>query len=147
MLPVAADRVLFRRYLDAGGKIIWLGIPPAMWPADDKGQRSYSGIHWQASEQLLGGNYDAAQFDRFGATVTPAGEAWGLHGWWLSSWAVRSQAGLEELATDEHGLAAAWVRSYGGPPGTGFVQLVRPDWGDAALLELAAIAEYRPKGN
>jgi hypothetical protein len=27
------------------------------------------------------------------------------------------------LGLDERGLAAAWVKRYGGPPGTGFVRI------------------------
>jgi len=30
--PTAVDTVLFRRYLDAGGKAVWTGIPPLVWP-------------------------------------------------------------------------------------------------------------------
>jgi hypothetical protein len=45
----------------------------------------------------------------------------------------------EVLGVDDWGLAAAWVRSYNGGPGTGFV---RVNAGDAQAVYLAA--EYRP---
>jgi len=43
------------------------------------------------------------------------------------------------LGRDEWGLAAAWVKSYGGAPGTGFV---RVPGADPFVVYLAA--EYRP---
>ena len=43
------------------------------------------------------------------------------------------------LGLDDYGLAASWVRRYGGPEGTGFVR-VPPD--DMMTMFLAA--EYRP---
>jgi hypothetical protein len=36
-------------------------------------------------------------------------------------------------------LAAAWVKNYGGPPGTGFVRVPNDD-----LLSIYLAAEYRP---
>ena len=47
----------------------------------------------------------------------------------------------ETLALDEQGLAAAWLKSYGGPPGTGFVRLYGAQWTSAGLSreQLAAI--------
>jgi hypothetical protein len=44
------------------------------------------------------------------------------------------------LALDEWGWAAAYVKSYGGAPGTGFVRVPR---GDPFVVYLAA--EYRPE--
>lgn len=140
----AADTVLLRRYLDAGGKVVWLGVPPAMWPADGNGNRSYSGINWNAPREILGVDYSEAQFDRYGTQITTEGQRWGLSGWWLSTWAIHPDSGITVLATDENGRAAAWVRRFGGPPGTGFVQLGRSDWPAEAISQLAAVAEYRP---
>ncbi|MEO8198964.1 MAG: hypothetical protein ABI679_00450 [Gemmatimonadota bacterium] len=76
--------------------------------------------------------------------MTSSGERWGLAGWWLSTWAIHGDSTLEVLATDENGRAAAWVRRYGGPSGTGFVQLGRSDWPADAIAQLAAVSEYRP---
>jgi hypothetical protein len=141
----AADTVLLRRYLDAGGKVVWLGVPPAMWPAEKNGDRSYSTINWNAPHAILDVDFSEAQFDRFGAHVTEAGQRWGLTGWWLAAWAVRPDSGTTVLALDENGRAAGWVRNFGGPPGTGFVQLGRSDWPGEAIQQLAAVAEYFPE--
>lgn len=133
-----------RRYLDAGGKVVWLGMPPAIWPPDSAGNRVYATIDRAAPERLLGVSFAGAQFDRWGTRLTPAGRRWGLDGWWLSTWSIAPAAGVEPLALDERGRAAAWVRRYGGPPGTGFVHLGRVAWSDEGLEDLVMAAEYQP---
>lgn len=55
------------------------------------------------------------------AQATPLGTAWGLPaGWWPCEAPVTAQPGLEPLALDEHGNAAAWVKRY--PGGGSFVR-------------------------
>jgi hypothetical protein len=76
--------------------------------------------------------------------VTEAGERWGLSGWFISTWAVPAPPEVEVLATDERGYAAPWARRHGGPPGTGFIHIGRPEWDDVALRQLLTVAEYRP---
>lgn len=71
--------------------------------------------------------------------MTPTGKRWGLTGRWRDSWAVDAREVSEVLGVDDWGLAAAWVRNYGGQPGTGFV---RVNSGDPQAVYLAA--EYRP---
>ncbi|HJU89168.1 MAG TPA: PQQ-binding-like beta-propeller repeat protein, partial [Gemmatimonadaceae bacterium] len=141
------DGALLRRYLDTGGKVVWVGLPPRMWIPDSTGQRTLSGFGTGETSQLLGFTLKVDPFDAFGARVTSAGERWGLSGWFMSAWAAEVPEDVEVLATDERGLAAAWVRSYGGPPGTGFVHIGRTSWDESALRQLAIAAEYRPKGS
>jgi hypothetical protein len=52
--------------------------------------------------------------------------------------------GAEILARDERSHVAAWVKSYGGRPGSGFVQVGRPEWDDASLEQLVQVAEHFP---
>ncbi|HKG94730.1 MAG TPA: PQQ-binding-like beta-propeller repeat protein [Gemmatimonadaceae bacterium] len=147
--PNGSDTVALRRYLDAGGKVVWLGTPPRMWPADSSGARSITGLDPAGASAILGVPLAGAVFDSYAARPTPAGARWGLSGWWLATWALdpapAGVPGFTPLALDERRSAAAWVRRYGGPPGTGFVQLARTQWSDAALRELVAAAEYRPQ--
>jgi hypothetical protein len=42
-------------------------------------------------------------------------------------------------------FAGAWVKNYGGVPGTGFVYVGLEDKGDDMLNRLAMVAEYRPQ--
>jgi hypothetical protein len=75
--PVAADTVLFRRYLDADGKVVWPGIPPLIWPRDPAtGEGSeYIRIDRAGTARLLGVDHARSNFDNYGAVVTEAGWA------------------------------------------------------------------------
>ena len=135
------EQSLFRRFLDAGGKVVWTGMPPLLWPRDSAGQRKpgLAGLGWDRPAQLLGVSHTRAIFDRRSARPTETGRRWGLSGRWLDAWGVDPRDVTEVLAQDDWGLAAAWVRHYDGAPGTGFV---RVPGHDAHLVYLAA--EYRP---
>lgn len=136
------EKSIFRRYLDGGGKVVWPGMPPALWPRDPStGDRTGSllALDWPAATALLGVNADAAIFDQRGVRATPAGVRWGLPARWRDAWSVDVKGVTEVLGRDEWGLAAAWVKNYGGDPGTGFV---RVPGGDPLAVYLAA--EYRP---
>ncbi len=148
--PVAADTVLFRRYLNAGGKVVWPGIPPMVWPRDPAtGEISeYIHIDRAGTARLLGVDHARSNFDNYGAVVTDDGRRWGLSGWWDSNWGVDPSGVTETLALDDNGLASSWVRSYGGPPGTGFVRIYGGNWSaggpTASFAAVQAVAEYRP---
>jgi eukaryotic-like serine/threonine-protein kinase len=146
-LPVslAEPGAALRRYLDAGGKLVSVGDPPFIWPVGPSGDRAYATISRSTTSKLLGVEHAVAQFDRYSARPSEQGREWGLNGWWLSSWSIEPPPGAEILASDERGLAAAWVKRYGGPRGTGFVQVNRGQWSQPDLAQLVTIAEYRPE--
>ncbi len=130
----------FRHFLDAGGTIVWTGMPPLIWPLDSVGQPvGLDGLQWDAPGELLGIPYGKAIFDRRRATATTDGEHWGLRGHWLAGWGIDTAGVTTVLARDAWGLAAAWQKRYGGPAGTGFV--VAP--GDDPE-QLYQVAEHRP---
>lgn len=145
----AADTVLFRRYLDAGGKAVWLGTPPYVWPKDVRtGEVEYIQVNRAAGTRLLGVDHTRSNFDTYGVSATAAGRRWGVSGWWDANWAVDTSAVSEVLGLDERGLAAAWVKRYGGPPGTGFVRIngAGANGGpNPSFAEIQAVAEFRPE--
>lgn len=130
-----------RRYLDAGGKIVWPGVPPLLWPRDPRSGAlpSIKDVAWEAPGHLLGVDHTGAIFDRRHVQPTAEGRRWGLAARHGVAWGIAQDQVSEVLSVDEWGLAAEWVRSYGGPPGTGFVRLGSAD---PDLVFLAA--EYRP---
>lgn len=114
----------FRRYLDAGGKVVWPGIAPLLFPSDPKtGDADFKHIGRAAANDLLGVSFENTNFDIVSAKPTAAGETWGLHGWMLASWDADANSVTTVLARDEWHSAAAWIKSYGGPPGSGFVRI------------------------
>ena len=116
---------LLRRYLDAGGKIVWPGRPPLIFPVDLATGKSppMTAMNWAAPNELLGVPHEAAIFDMRGARATAAGIRVGLPARWRDSWSVAPSGVTTVLALDEWALAAAWIKRYGGPPGTGFVRV------------------------
>lgn len=143
---------LFRRYLEAGGKVVWLGVPPRLFPRDPiTGHTGLDRINRTGPFPLLGVTHDHGNFDAVSALPTDEGRRWGLNGWWVSNWSADPQSVTTVLARDEMGLAAAWVKNYGGPPGTGFVRLYGGRWegglSRGQLMTVQAVAEYRPEEN
>jgi outer membrane protein assembly factor BamB len=116
-----SDTTLLRRYLDAGGKVVWLGLPPLVIARDETG--AFAGVDRERPGGLLGVDLSAFDFDVYGATPTEAGRSWGLREWRVASPAADTAAVDVVLALDELNRAAAWVREYGGPRGTGFVYI------------------------
>lgn len=135
---------LVRRYLDAGGKVVWIGYAPFAVSFDPQsGALQQATPYTGPGERILGVDLadDAEGVSQVEATA--AGRAWGLPaGWWMDDPAlVPPQPGVEVLAADRHGHATAWVKSFGGPPGTGFVRLWgRPRMPDPATVR--AVAEH-----
>ena len=122
--PIAADTVLFRRYLEARGKVVWVGTPPLLWPQPDSGNRTLKGVTREATARLLGVRHERGNFDLIGvAKVTEQAKQLGLADWWLDNWGANPEDVTHVLAEDEWGLAAAWVKRYGGPSGSGFIRL------------------------
>jgi hypothetical protein len=118
-----------RRYLEAGGKIVWPGKPPLIFPMDLASGKypSMTAMNWSAPNELIGVPHDAALFDMRGARATPDGLRFGLPTRWRDSWSVAPSGVTSVLGLDEWGLAAAWIKRYGGPPGTGFVRIPGDD--------------------
>ena len=123
------SRSLLRRYLDAGGKVVWPGKPPLIFPMNlATGQYPpMSSMSWSSPNELLGVPHDAAIFDMRGARATAAGARIGLPQRWRDNWSVAPSGVTTVLGLDEWGLAAAWIKRYGGPAGTGFVRVPGDD--------------------
>ena len=98
--PVASDTVLFRRYLNAGGKVVWLGAPPMLAPLSAKGLKD---LDREAPRRLIGVSFDGANFDPLGAMPNADGARLGLPAWYLDNWAADPRDVATRLALDEQG--------------------------------------------
>jgi eukaryotic-like serine/threonine-protein kinase len=129
-----------RRYLDAGGKVVWSGVPPMLWSIDSAGKfPALLDFTWNAPSELLDVPHHSAIFDPRGVTTNDVGLRWGLPRRWRAAYGIQPSGATLVLGTDEWGLAAAWVKSYGGVDGTGFVRTSDDD------LAIYLSAEYRPR--
>ena len=138
---------LFRQYLDSGAKAVWVGFPPMLLKLTvEKGAITDATIRWDDAQQLLGSSWQGGLNNEMGNNrVTPAGRDWGLGEWWLGAWDVPVSPDILALSLDERGYAGAWVKNYGGAPGTGFVYIGVGNWDSEVMNRLALVAEYRPR--
>ena len=147
--PMAADTVLFRRYLEARGKVVWVGTPPLLWPLPDTGRRTLKGVTREATAKLLGVRHERGNFDLIGVSkVTAQAKQLGLADWWLDNWGANPEDVTVVLAEDEWGLAAAWVKRYGGPSGSGFVRLYAGEGAPgrpSSMIAIQTAAEVWPR--
>jgi outer membrane protein assembly factor BamB len=135
--PAAAS--LLRRYLESGGKVVWIGPPPGIFPLQTPAGQLR--LDWSTAAALTAVPQDSALFDRHGVRVTMRGTRWGLPPRWRDAWSVAPGGVTQTLGVDDTGLAAAWVKNFGGAEGTGFVRVP----GDDPLAVYLA-AEFRGGG-
>jgi outer membrane protein assembly factor BamB len=127
-LPRGADSLL-AHYLARGGRVVWLGVPPFLWPPDPAtGARTLKSIDRPGTERALGVSHRHGNFDSHGGTPTDAGKRIGLEGWLLYNWSADT-TGVTVLARDTDGRAAAWRKG-------GFVRLLGGSWRDGLEPQL-----------
>ena len=141
VMPAIADTVLIRRYLDAGGKVVWLGQPIGIADYDSAG--TMVAYNPERTGTVLGASFASLEFDEFNAHPTPEGKRWGLAEAVRGATPVAPGGSIRALTLDELGNATAWVRQYRADrPGSGFVQL----WGLGATVDrlpyARAVAEF-----
>lgn len=127
---------LVRQYLDAGGRVVWLGDIPFF----RQGRRGRRSVEWgpaghQAVLGLPFGSSNPA------SSVTPAGKEWGLS---------RPDAGTSTVETkhvsvaftEDKGWAGTWLKNYNPRvPGSGFIRYRAGSFDDVAWCdEVKALA-------
>ena len=92
----------FRRYLDSGGKALWIGDPPRLDQLifDSRGKLTDMTANWNAAGALLGVSYRGALHDELNDNrVTQTGRDWGLNSWWLGTWDLPTANAVVALST------------------------------------------------
>lgn len=139
---------LLRKYLESGGKVVWLGTTPLIWDKDlQTGERGYDTIDRPAAEKLLSIDHKNSNFEMKTTRATPEGKKFYLDGWWNSNFGIDSRSVTTVFATDDQGFATAWMKNYGGRKGTGFYRLPVIESVNGSPLNLQSIkflAEYFP---
>jgi outer membrane protein assembly factor BamB len=142
----SSEAALLRQYLNAGGKVVWLGAPPLAYKRDPKTDQVVA-LDFTIPARIIGVRYPGNSAIGVGgwyqSTVTAEGIKWGLmRDWWIGGFAVDADQVTTVMARDETGRAAAWVKNYGGPEGTGLIQLWHKRDGQEDLIAVKAVAEY-----
>jgi len=135
------DACPLRRFSAAGGRAVWLGLPPAGIAIDPKTGKP-AGYDPTRTERLLSVSQAGSQPDLLGSEATPEGRRWGLPPWWIGGFSVPGGDVTEVLGRDEYGRASAWVKSVGGPPGSGLVRLWGREDAPNDLSWLRSVAEH-----
>jgi hypothetical protein len=111
-----------RRYLDAGGKVVWYGDIPLYYRGNVDGTATVWGV--DGSIAVLGLNAAGGPWGVDQAVMlTTEGLKWGLQRSWLSVRPASATEDLRVLARDVGGHPAAWIKHYvAGDTYRGFVR-------------------------
>jgi len=133
---------LVRRYMEGGGRAVWVGFPPFALKFDEAtGKRT--GLDPEATRRILGVGPEAftsADAEDRGALTTAEGIERGLPRSWMGSFPVSPGDVDVVLARDTQGMASSWVKNFGKGE---FVRL----WGmQAPILDLEAVRKAAEHG-
>lgn len=112
---------LLRRYLENGGKVVWLGGHPGMFVFDEKG--AFVKRDTTAGARLLDTAFiEVEDSGSYYSRSTQAGLNLGLPAWFRNTFSfVEEQAGVIPLAIDEYGRIGPWMKRFSESPGSGFI--------------------------
>jgi hypothetical protein len=130
-----------RKYLDAGGKIVFYADIPFWDIAHTDG--TWDNPQTAAQNAILGIGTDLIWDSGNTVTITGAGLAWGLTATWTSQRGTPAAKVSEVLATDNAGNAAAWAKFF--VPGDwyrGFIRLYDTG-GHPPVEDILRVAEYK----
>lgn len=135
---------LLYNYLKNGGKVVVLGVNPALHKFDFAA-KEYKGINYAQCDSIIGVRYQhndlRSHYGFYSSLPTDVGKKWGLNQT-IPSYAAVDVSQVTPLSIDENGKAAYWVKNYGHKEGTGFVQLWIQTNTLNQLDEVKKIAEY-----
>ncbi|MDP4215828.1 MAG: PQQ-binding-like beta-propeller repeat protein [Bacteroidota bacterium] len=125
----AAGKPLVLQYLEAHGKIALFGLNPAAYIRDSAG--NVVQFNDSIPEAVFGIKYAGKKFIRgiYQTHATPEGMREGLFSPFTTisnNSVIEPGKGIAVLAEDEFGAITGWIKNYGGPPGTGLLQLSLP---------------------
>ena len=138
-----SPRALIRRYLDAGGKVALLGANPLAYRADPL-TGAVVEVDFAPAERVFGVRFPAPEIvgGYYESRPTDTGRRWGLRGFDVGTGAIDAAEASEVLARNDYGMATAWVKSYGGPAGTGLLQLPVPRAAPTNFARYRAAIEF-----
>jgi len=119
------DQALIRRYLDHGGRVVFLGTNPLAF-IRDKDTGEIASIDPNMPSKVLGLSLPEPGTGRgyHVSEPTAEGRRWGLRDSVVASNAMRPQAVTVTLSRDEYGMATCWAKDY--PDGGMLIQLALP---------------------
>ncbi len=145
VVPDSSNQNLFRKYLSSGGKALVLGTNPLGYIRDPKTDKLVS-IDYTVASKILDVHYKGTVTDAlrglYSSFPTTDGKKLGLNHWWTGFGGVDPEEVTTVLALNEIGEATAWIKNYGGPAGTGLIQLRIDNAVPEDLTFIQQIAEF-----
>lgn len=129
---------LLVEYMRSGGRVVWTSAPPFWLSVNADGSTA---VDIGRSERFLGIDFGSWISDSRMMKPSPEGRRWGLEGWWIGVGGIDPAQVDVVLVADEEGGATGWIKSYGGPTGSGWVSLPYAP-GDPWLRGLQSVAEH-----
>jgi len=140
------EKPLIRKYLEAGGKVVLFAPNPIGNLKDTAGNvRGYNDSIPAAVFDIA---YKAKKFVRgiYEMTPTPEARLFGITKTWTNftnTTVIKPDPSITAIVKDENGEIVEWLKSYGGRPGTGLLQLyMMPYEVWPSPLELRSLIEY-----
>lgn len=137
------EKGMIRQYLEAGGKMVWMGDIPNLYEIDASGNFNRNP---ETGARLLGVQFtDAAESGNYYSKATQAGLNHGLPDWLKTTGSPVSANGLVPLAIDEFGRVSLWVKYFHPRPGSGFISCRTWGWNvpikedDLAIIHQLAV--------
>ncbi len=113
------EKGMIRKYLDAGGKIIWMGNSPNYFEPDSNGNFKKQ---INKGNQLLGVQFiNPDESGNFYSKTTQEGLNTGLPQWLTITSSPVAGKGVVPLAYDEYGRVSAWTKKFNPRAGSGFI--------------------------
>lgn len=141
VVETVAPEATMRRYLEAGGRIVWSGDVPLYYLGLKTGKNQR--LMARGSRQVLGLDCDWTPYDDgLECSVTDLGGMWGLKNTFTSFRPISPSLVDRIFAVHPNGLPSAWGRRYGTPPRIGMFLRTHDTFGMGNLDDLQHLAEY-----
>ena len=147
LIPDTSGNGLLIDYMKTGGKVVFAGNNPFGYIRDNETNKLVA-VDYTVASKILGINFKGTVTDAlrgvYPSFPTSSGKKLGLNHWWTGFGGVDPDQVTSVLALNEIGEATAWVKNYGGPAGSGLLQL----WIDNSVPEdltfIQQAAEFSP---
>ncbi len=138
------EHSLLRNYLQAGGRIVVLGINPAIYEFDSAG--NLINYKFSLADSLLNIHYGPNDLRSMGgiqpAFATEEGKHWGVENSFTAFLPINEKQIDVALGKDENGKIVSWVKRYNANNNSGFIQIwIDPDFVDD-MSSIINVAEH-----
>jgi hypothetical protein len=135
---------LLRNYLNAGGRIVVLGINPSIYEFDSAG--NLINYKFSLADSLLNIHYGPNDLRSMGgiqpAFATEEGKHWGVENSFTAFLPINEKQIDVALGKDENGKIVSWVKRYNANNNSGFIQIwIDPDFVDD-MSSIINVAEH-----